>query len=143
LRFVLDASVALRWFIAEERSQEADEVYRRLVDEPEAFAVPELFCYEVFAALCRLHPQPQQAYAQGILPLLASGMLRYPMTDNVASKAGRFVSAGLTGYDACYAALAEELGAKWMTFDRKAHLRIKEHEISCDLTEGLPSGWAR
>ena len=36
-------------------------------------------------------------------------MLRHPMTDGLAVKANRFVKKGLTGYDACYAALALDL----------------------------------
>ncbi len=141
MRFVLDASVALRWFIAEERSVSADAVYHRLVDEPESFAVPELFCYEVFAILFRVHPRAQETFEQGILPLLRSGLLRYPMTDAVASRAARFVAAGLTGYDACYAALAEELDAVWLTFDSRAHARIMAEGVSTDITSGLPAGW--
>jgi predicted nucleic acid-binding protein len=112
VRFVLDASVALRWFVAEERSENADAVY----------------------------PRALETFEQGILPLLRSGMLRDPMTDNVASKAGRYVAAGLTGDDACYASLAEELGAVWLTFDRRAHTRIREEGISSDISEGLPAG---
>jgi predicted nucleic acid-binding protein len=30
------------------------------------------------------------------------------------------VEKGLTGYDACYAALAKEIGGLWLTFDGKA-----------------------
>ncbi len=141
MRFVLDASVALKWFVTEERSQTADTVYRRLIDEPEAFSAPELFCYEVFSALFRVHPRAQETFEQGILPLLRSGLLRYPMTDGIASRAARFVAAGLTGYDACYAALAEELGATWLTFDSRAHERIRPEGISADITTGLPPGW--
>lgn len=141
MRFVLDASVALRWFISEERSPNADAVYRRLVDEPQSFAVPELFCYEVFSTLFRSHPRPQETYEKGILPLLRSGILRYPMTDAIASRAAPLVAAGLTGYDACYAALAEELGAVWLTFDGRAHARIPERGLSFDMSRGLPAGW--
>jgi predicted nucleic acid-binding protein len=63
------------------------------------------------------------------------------MTDNVVSRAGPYVTAGLTGYDACYAALAEELGAVWLTFDSRAHARIREKAVSADIAEGLPAGW--
>ena len=31
----------------------------------------------------------------------------------------------ITGYDACYAALAFELDGKWLTFDRAAHARVE------------------
>ncbi len=141
MRFVLDASVALKWFVAEERSETADAVYRRLIDQPGAFAVPELFCYEVFSALLRVHPRAQETFEKGILPLLRSGLLRHPMTDAVASRAARFVRAGLTGYDACYAALAEELGAIWLTFDSRAHERIQGEGVSADMKSGLPAGW--
>ncbi len=109
MRYVLDASVAVRWFIEEERHENAEAVHRRLVDAPQEFAVPELFAYETFAALFRVHPRPLKAFQEGILPILASGILRYPMTDAIASRAAAHIEAGLTGYDACYAALAEEL----------------------------------
>ena len=47
--WVLDASVAVRWFIEEEVHPHADEVLDKLIDEPERFAVPELFAFEVFS----------------------------------------------------------------------------------------------
>jgi predicted nucleic acid-binding protein len=141
LRYVLDASVAVRWFIEEERHENAEAVHRRLVDAPQEFAVPELFAYETFAALFRVHPRPLKAFQEGILPILGSGILRYPMTDAIAARAAAHVEAGLTGYDACYAALAEELDAIWLTFDGRAHARIRQKSISVDLGIGLPSGW--
>ena len=49
---------------------------------------------------------------------------------------------GLTGYDAMYAALAEELGACWLTFDGKAYTRLGGGGLSFDLTGGLPADWA-
>lgn len=141
MRYVLDASVAVRWFIEEERHENAEAVHRRLVDAPQEFAVPELFACETFAALFRVHPRPLKAFQEGILPILGSGILRYPMTDAIAARAAAHIEAGLTGYDACYAALAEELDAIWLTFDGRAHARIRQKSISVDLGIGLPSGW--
>ncbi len=54
--WVVDASVAIRWFIQEEADSIADEVLERMVNEPARFAVPELFSFEVFSVLHRLHP---------------------------------------------------------------------------------------
>ena len=142
MRYVLDASVALRWYLQEERSDSAEEVRRRILEEPALFAVPELFGYEVFAVLWRAHPQPWKTYQEGILPLLQSGVLRYPLTEAVAERAARFVAMGLTGYDAMYPALAEELDACWLTFDGKAHARLGGGGLSFDLTGGLPADWA-
>jgi predicted nucleic acid-binding protein len=141
MRYVVDASVALRWYIEDEASTLAADVHRRIIEKPAEFAVPELFAYEVFSVLFRVHPKAWKTYEEGILPVLRCGMLRYPMTDAVARRAARFVESGLTGYDAVYAAVAEELGAVWLTFDAKAHARILGEGLSADLGAGLPPGW--
>ena len=97
MRYVLDASVALRWYLQEERSESADAVHHRIIEEPSLFAVPELFGYEVFSVLHRVHPRPWETFREGILPFLQSGILRYPLTEAVAHRASRFAGLGLTG----------------------------------------------
>jgi predicted nucleic acid-binding protein len=140
-RYVIDASVALRWYLAEERNASADAVHERVVDEPEAFAVPELFGYEVFSVLFRLHPEPLRTFREGILPLLSSGILRYPLTEGISQKAATYVGKGLSGHDAFYVALAVELGALWLTFDSKAHSQLRQDHVSVDLGSGMPEEW--
>lgn len=139
--WVVDASVAVRWFLSDESHPNAEAVLVRLVDQPGRFAVPELFAFEVYAVLQRLHPDGLKVFREGILPLLHGGMLRQPMTEALAVAAAAFVHDGLTGYDACYAALAGDLAGCWLTFDGKAHRRIRRRRVSCDLSERLPSGW--
>jgi predicted nucleic acid-binding protein len=78
--WVVDASVAVRWFIEEEAHVHADEVLKRMVNEPRRFAVPELFSFEVFSVLHRLHPEPIQVFSKAIIPLLQGGIFRHPMT---------------------------------------------------------------
>ena len=133
MRYVIDASGA---------RTVVDAVHRRILEEPALFAVPELFGYEVFSVLVRVHPSPWKTFQEGILPLLQSGVLRYPLTEAVAERATRFAGLGLTGYDAMYVALAEELGACWLTCDGKAHSRIGAEGLSFDLNSGLPEDWA-
>jgi len=139
--WVIDASVALRWYLEEEAHDCADEVLKSVVEDPRRFAVPELFAFEVYAVLQRLHPNGLQVFRKGIVPILQGGLLRHPMTDELAVKANRFVKKGLTGYDACYAALALDLKGCWLTYDEKAHKMIKSEKISCHLFEGLPRDW--
>lgn len=139
--WVLDASVAVRWLLKDEEHPHADSVLNKVIDEPHLFAVPELFCYEVFAVLCRLHPSPLEAFQQGIGPIILGGILRAPMTEDLAKDAIQFVSMGLTGYDSCYAALAIQLKGIWLTFDEKAHRRIAQREISHLLKKSLPKDW--
>jgi predicted nucleic acid-binding protein len=139
--WIIDASVALRWYIEDEAHDCAEEVLRAVVEDPRRFAVPELFAFEVFSVLLRLHPDGLQAFRKGIIPILQGGILRHPMTDELAVKANRFVKKGLTGYDACYAALALDLKSRWLTFDKKAHQLINNNKISCLLSDGLPKAW--
>lgn len=139
--WIVDASVALKWFVEEERHPHADQVLQRIVEHPEQFAVPELFAFEVYAVLQRVHPSALKVFVEGILPLLQSGLLREPVTEKLARKAERFVRLGLTGYDACYASLARDLRGTWLTFDGKAHTAIERERVSCFLGESMPEGW--
>jgi len=139
--WVIDASVALRWLIEEELHPYAEKVLKKVIDEPERFAVPELFSFEVFSVLQRVHLDGLQAFRKGIIPLLQLGIFRQPMTDNLVVQANHFVKLGLAGYDACYAALARDLKGKWITFDKKAHRLIQKERISCLLEDGMPKNW--
>jgi predicted nucleic acid-binding protein len=139
--WVIDASVAVRWFIEEEAHPHADEVLEKIVDEPERFAVPELFSFEVFTVLQRIHPKGLEAFRKGMIPVLQGGILRQPMTVGLANKANRFVKLGLKGYDACYAALAKDLKGLWLTFDKRAHRLIKKEKVSCFLEDRMPPNW--
>jgi predicted nucleic acid-binding protein len=139
--WVIDASVAVRWFIEQESHPHADLVLEKMLSFPERFAVPELFCFEVYAVLCRIHPRGDDVYIKGMIPILNCGILRYPMTEGLALQASAFLKKGLTGYDACYAALAKELKGRWLTFDEKAHQLIKRSYVSFALQKGFPKDW--
>ncbi len=140
--WVIDASVAVRWLIEDECHHHADEVLEKLVEFPQNFAVPELFAFEVYSVLQRIHPSGLKAFTGAIIPLLQGGILRQPMTKSLAVSAESFVKLGLTGYDACYAALAKQLRGRWLTFDRKAHRRIQKVNVSFLLgSRTMPQKW--
>jgi len=139
--WIIDASVAVRWFLMEEADPTADSVLGEVINKPELFAVPELFAFEVLAVLCRTHASGVSVFRNGLLPLLSAGLLRHPMTESLALQAEPFLSQGLTSYDACYAALARELHGSWLTYDRKAHHRIRRQGVSHLLSDGLPPNW--
>ena len=139
--WVLDASVAVRWFIEDEVHPNADAVLRELIDQPGLFAVPELFVFEVYAVLNRIHPNARDVFIGGVMPILNSGILRQPMTERLADVAFQFIKKGLTGYDASYAALARDISGLWLTFDTKAHNMIAMDHVSHDLSLSLPEGW--
>lgn len=139
--WVVDASVAVRWFIEQESHPHADVVLEGMLSHPERFAVPELFGFEVYAVLIRLHPQGSEVFLKGMIPVLQCGILRYPMTEELASLASIFADKGLTGYDACYAALAKEVKGTWLTFDDQAQKLIQKEKISHALSKSLPADW--
>ena len=140
--WVIDASVAVRWLLEDESHPHADQVLEKAVEFPQYFAVPELFASEVYSVLQRIHPDALKAFTNGIIPLLQGGILRQPMTKSLASSADLFVKAGLTGYDASYAALAKQLRGRWLTFDRKAHRKIQKTNVSFLLGgKTMPRKW--
>ena len=139
--WVIDASVAVRWFLEQESHPHADLILDRMLSHPERFAVPELFAFEVYSVLIRIHPRGTEAFIKGMIPVLQCGILRYPMTESLASRASVFADRGLTGYDACYAALAKELNGMWLTFDNKAHKLIQKNKLSHMISKNLPENW--
>ena len=140
--WVIDASVAVRWLIEDESHRHADEVLEKLVEFPQNFAVPELFAFEVYSVLQRIHPSGLKAFTGAIIPLLQGGLFRQPMTTSLAVGAEPFIKQGLTGYDACYAALAKKMRGRWLTFDRKAHRRIQKVNVSFLLGgKTMPKKW--
>ena len=54
MKFVIDASVAVRWYVLDESHANADAVLQRVIEDPELFAVPELFFFEVVVPM-RIH----------------------------------------------------------------------------------------
>ena len=54
MMWVIDASVAVRWFLKDESHPNADAVLQSLIDHPERFAVLELLCFEVYTVLCQI-----------------------------------------------------------------------------------------
>lgn len=133
MRYVVDASVAVRWFVKDFSHIHADTVFEAMITSPKLFCVPELFLYEVYSVLHRHHPDALRIFAEDVDRILRSGILRYPMTENVYTRAERFITMGLTGHDAVYIALAEEIDGKWLTFDSKAHAVVQAEGLSIDL----------
>lgn len=138
MRWIIDASVAMRWLLKDETHVNADKVLHHILRNPEEFAVPELFAFEVLAVLSRLHPEPLEAYFAGIIPVLQSGIFRQPMTETLASLSSKYIEMGLSGYDASYVALAQDLKAVWLTFDSKAHDCVSNTGLSCLLSSSIP-----
>ncbi len=117
---VVDASVAVKWFLIEKETPDAMQVVHQILRGKDVFCVPELFYYEVFSVVMRKHQQPVQWAKSGMHWLLNLPLQRVPMGEDLSSEMSNFIARGLTGYDAAYAAIAQKNGGKWLTYDETA-----------------------
>ena len=125
---ILDASVALKWFLKtgenEGEVERAIEVLNAVELNPALFVVPSLFYHETHAVSCRRLPTPK-AVSEAMELLWHLGMHCVPWDPEIAQTAAELSFAGkLSAYDATYLAIAQELKGTWVTFDRKAHRQV-------------------
>ena len=137
---VLDASVAVKWYVKEKGSEEAD---RFLVGEERPVA-PELIRAEVVAALCnqhRLYGKPKEQIAllcqrwtsdlQEMSVRLFDGTPLMEQAWNIALSYQHAV------YDCIYLALAEQLGTRLVTADDTFVKKVKKAFPRAHLLPGL------
>ena len=128
---VVDASVALKWFVADEPLVDAaarvlDEIER----DPSPYLVPELFMNELLAVLCRRHGSRTAKVKEALALVEALGLTRvgngHDLLALAADLAGRWK---LSGYDAVYVALAASCGGVWLTADARAARRVERSDL--------------
>lgn len=130
---VLDASVALRWYLPMERDPEFEEIKRRITDRSDVALVPPHFYPEVFSGLFRrLHsPGDRQIMLRGAERAL-SDVQRLPL--HVTAPSGLYEHAlalGLehalhrNGPDLVYLALADLLSVPCLTADARFVATLK------------------
>ena len=125
---ILDASVALKWFVdVEPLVAEARRILDEIERDPRPYMVPELFMNEMLAVLSRL-PGSSAAQVQEALALIESlGLSRVGNGHELLATAAAIVErSGLSGYDAIYAALASLTGGVWLTADARAVKKLKQ-----------------
>jgi predicted nucleic acid-binding protein len=123
---VIDTSVAIKWFVEEKGSEIALRILTDALERPEGFAVPELFFFELAHVFNRLFPSPTQEQCALLESVMDFGIARFNMTGELLRGVRRFQKLGLSGYDAAYVALADQLDGQWITFDSRAHQMIRK-----------------
>lgn len=124
---VLDASVALKWFVdGEPLVDDAQAVLDRIEEDPRPYLVPDLFMNEVLAVLSRL-PGASRARVREALSLLEGlGLARVGNGHDLLALAADFSCAwGVSGYDAVYLALAALSDGIWLTADARAAAKVR------------------
>ena len=88
------------------------------------FLVPELFYYEVLSVTAK-----KTRNAQKLTPLRMRWLNNLPLrrtalTPQLVDAMMPFLEAGLTGYDATYAALAQLTSSRWLSYDTRAAQKL-------------------
>ena len=130
--FVLDASVAVRWFLDDERSTEADAVLARIAGD--GVLVPAIWPYETTNAL--LAAQRRNRISRGDVATALEFMQNLPVSIEPASalhaeRAWNVALArSLTVYDAAYLDLASRHILPLATFDDALRRAARKSGVS-------------
>lgn len=101
--YVIDASVAIKWFVKEEGHDAAiDILSRSLLIKPENYALPELFFFELLKILNRIITDDRDERFELFERLLDLNITRAVYTSELGLKIRKFQRLGLSGYDASY-----------------------------------------
>ncbi len=123
LKCVIDANVALKLFFVQPQSEIADALFARLEAEAQArFYVPDFFyaeCASAFVNYVRLAKYPAQDARRDMAELRALALTVVPTADLAAEAVEIALAHRITGYDACYVALAQQIKAPLITADEK------------------------
>lgn len=119
MRFVIDASVACKWFIDESGSDAArDMLARALLAEHGSWVGPELFHCEVLNAVRK--SRPRGARLADVARFLAAIPMRsIGFDEEIGSAVAGLARQGIGVYDAFYAAVAERHSAVLWTADAR------------------------
>lgn len=136
--YVLDASVAAKWFTRQEEPDREKALALRELHRSHRcrLVVPELALLEVMNAI-RFSPRAQEADTSAALSLLSDlGLQREPLDWELLRKATAIAwGYRITVYDAVYVALAERVGFPLLTADDDMVRRMKGHSIVLRLGE--------
>lgn len=128
---VLDASVAVKWFIPGETGRDAAiDVLDQIRDNSAAYLVPEFFINEILSVLSRAQNASVKSVQQAMALLTSLGIARIANGAELIALATEFaVEWKISGYDAIYVALAALVEGKWLTADTKAASKISRREL--------------
>jgi len=119
--WVLDTSVAVAWFFTDEPLRgQALGIRASLRDEPERYVVPPLFHSELVHVLARKSGRNQRFVTDALLLILRLGIRTLVLSETALHRTVYWACRGLSGYDATFLALAEDVDGRWLTADERA-----------------------
>lgn len=134
-RYVLDASIAVKWYVAEEESARARELRKLFHQGAIELEAPSLLRYEVASAL-RFHPvakfTPTQ-FRTVMDSLRELQITREPTEREWTTAFALSLENSISIYDAVYISFAVHGKSRMITADRELSTRVKS-QIKANLT---------
>lgn len=130
-KVLIDASVAVKWFVNEEHRDLALKLRSMHVSGNVVLIAPDLLVYEVANAL-RYNPYLDLDDVERALESLFKlhVELHSPTADSMANIARKAKKYEITVYDAAYLSLAEREACRMVTADKKLYNKIKDSELA-------------
>ena len=119
--WVLDASVAVKWFFVDESLRDKALAVREvLAARPAEFVIPHLFHSEFVHVLARKSGRDLQFVRHALELVVRLGTPTIGLSERSLRVVAELACDGFSGYDATYLALADDLGGLWLTADARA-----------------------
>ncbi|HEY9245266.1 MAG TPA: type II toxin-antitoxin system VapC family toxin [Candidatus Methanoperedens sp.] len=134
--YVVDASVAVKWFSEEEFTEKAIEIRDNFFKGKYELAAPDLILYEVSNALRFNQNFNEEDVVEAVNSLFDMEIsIIVPTPRVIKSSITMAFKYKITVYDAFYPALAGEIGFAFVTADSKLYQKIKDLEFVKHISE--------
>ena len=141
LRYVLDANICIKLFIADPLTTKVNQLFEHLNNPSTQFSVPDLFYIECANALWKYVRANLYTAEQVKADLLDLKALRLQVTatkDLMTEAVQIGLDYGITAYDGCYVALSEKIGAPLLTLDERLVNSLVESRFDVRLFTNFP-----
>lgn len=140
---VVDASVAIKLFVAQPESERADALFAHLAADPPArLSVPELFyveCANILWKYARFSGLPAVEALRSLDQLLALNLERVSLAEIAPAALAIALAQEVTAYDACYVATAHHLHLPLITADQRLVGKMGETPYDVRLLRDFPA----
>lgn len=128
-RFVIDASIAVKWFSVEKDTPKARSILQKMQNGEKKAVAPDILIYEVMNALWKGKKEDTARITKVAEELSLSSLKILHLNSNLTQESIKFmVKYDLTFYDAAYAGLSKLLNIPLLTANSKDHAKVKEIE---------------
>jgi predicted nucleic acid-binding protein len=132
MRYVLDASIALKWVLAEPDSSKADRLRQDLRNQIHEFIAPDSFLLEVAHGLAKAERRGVIQRPQGtahLINILATCPVLHPSAP-LLMRAFALASASRIGvYDCLFVVLSDQEGCDLLTADDRLARSLPTHRL--------------